>query len=235
MRYILSFLLFASLHLVLTGCGYSMVGEEKYVYSGPVTKKIDSPELVHTIQHRMPYIRHEKHLRLEDAAVYYGEFVNTLRLEFISMEVLELREARFLLTDVVEGILAELNTNPIIAPEYITYPMTPRQLEVYINFETFEGIYIDPYYVGCIEMEEEMVYYYAFNLKKDGLNKWNYREEPYEKTREFTVYEREAEKLFKEAVDAEIPKKIAKDQYFNHVKEVPRYFSPYTQDFIFDK
>jgi hypothetical protein len=225
----------ATLHLILSSCcEYSLCGE-KYVYSGACTKKIDAPELCHTLQHRLPYIRHELHLRLEDASVYYGEYVNTIRLQFISMDILEIREARFLITDLVEGVLAELNTNPIIAAEYITYPMTPRQLEIIINFESYEGMYIDPYYVGCIKMVDEMVTYDAFNTKYDGLNKWQYREEPYDKAREFTIAEREAEKLLQDAVDAEIPKRILKDQYFNPVKEVPRYFSPYPHHFIFDR
>ena len=205
------------------------------VPTGPVVQKIDSCELCHTIQHRMPYIRHELRLRLEDASIYYGESVNALRLEFISMDVMEVREARFLLVDLVEGLLAELNTNPTIAPEYLTYPLSPDSLEIFINFETFEGLYVDPYYVGCIHLMDGFVHFYAFNVKYDGLNKWQLREEPYAKSLEFTVYERESEKLFKDAVDAEIPKKIAKEQYFNHIKEVPRYFSPYDEDFIFER
>jgi hypothetical protein len=204
------------------------------VESGYWVQLIDSPEIVHLIQHYMPYLRHELHLRLEDSRVFYNDTINTVRLEFISQDVLEVREARFLLVDVVEGLLAELNKNPVLAPQFVTYPLTPEQLEIYINFESFHGIYVDPYYVGYIMLEAGEATYWAFTTKENGRNLWDFRTEPYEKSREFTVYEREAENMFKEFTDVAHPL-ILKEQYISPVKEIPRYFSPYRQHFLFDK
>ena len=202
---------------------------------GRWTKKIDSPEIVHAIQHYLAYLRHEKHLRLEDASIWYNEEVNSVRLEFISQDILELREARFLLVDVVEGLLAELNKNPVIAPELITFPLRPEFLEIYINFESFHGEFVDPYYVGWMKLENGEAYYYAFDIKTPNRNKWDFRIEPYSKSREFTVFEREAEKLFQESIELERPHTLRKDQYVPlQDKKIPRYFSPYHEDTIFD-
>lgn len=193
-------------------------------------KVIDAPEIVHAIQHFLPYLRHEKHLRLEDAGVYYGDYIHTIRMQFISMDVMEIREARMLLVDLVEGLLAELNQNPILAPEFITYPLTPLSLEIYIDFQSYYGMHCDPYFVGWMKLEKGTSYFYAFDLKYNGLNCWDFRTESYSKSLELTVYERESEQLFKQAVEIEenTPDYLRKEQYRPNIKCLPRYFPPYT-------
>lgn len=220
----------AAFIFLLTGC-YKQSPE---VESGYWVQLIDAPEIVHTVQHIMPYLRHEKHLRLEDSRVFYNQTINTVRMEFTSQDVLEVRDARFLLVDVVEALLAALNQNPAIAPKFVTYPLTPDQLEIYINFESFHGLYVDPYYVGYIMLEAGNATYWAFDTKENGRNYWDFRTEPYEKSREFTVYEREAENMFKQLIDIEHPL-ILPEQYISPVKDIPRYFSPYRGHFLFDK
>jgi hypothetical protein len=181
----------------------------------------------------MAYLRHEKHLRLEDSRVFYTDTINTVRMEFTSQDVLEVREARFLIVDVVEGLLAELNKNHVIAPQFVKYPLTPDQLEIYINFESFHGIFVDPYYVGYVMLENGTTHFWAFDVKENGRNIWDYRVEPYEKSREFTVYEREAEDLFEKTTEVAHPL-ILKEQYVTPVKEVHRYFSAYRQHYLFE-
>ena len=232
MRYILPFLLILLLPLSFFCC---ITPKYDWYGKGDWVKKIDGPEIVHVIQNYLAYLRHEKHLRLEDSGVWYNETINTVRMEFISQDVLEVREARMLLVDIVEGLLVELNKNPVLAPEYITYPLTPQQLEIYVNFESFHGEYVDPYYVGWMYLEDGICYYYAFDLKQDGLNFWDYRIEPYYKSREFVIYERESEDLFKQAVEMEHqPKKLSKEQYVPVEKCNPRYFNPYGCEPLFD-
>lgn len=216
---------------------FSSCGKVKYdeFAVGSWIKKVDSPEIVHVIQQYLAYLRHEKHLRLEDSGVYYNTYVNSIRMEFICQDVMEVREARFLLVDLVEGLLAELNKNPVLAPEFITYPLTPDKLEIYISFESYLGMYVDPYYVGWVMLEEGTAHYYAFDTKHPGLNSWNYRVEPYDKSRELTIFEREAENLFQETIDLETPPVLEKEQYQSPDKAVPRYFSPYKRNTIFKK
>lgn len=231
MRRFVFLLLVASLGF-LTGC-LGPAGHDE-LYFDKWVKKIDSSEIVHAIQEYLAYLRHEKHLRLEDSSIWYDSSVNKVRMEFISQDILEVREARFLIVDLVEGLLAELNRNPIIAPQLATYPLTADFLEIYINFESFHGIYVDPYYVGRLELIDGQVTFTAFDAKAPGMNKWNFRTEPYAKSREFTVYEREAEKLFKQTVDMQRLHVLEGEQYRPVERDVPRYFSPYKRDTIFD-
>ena len=154
-------------------------------------------------------------------------------MEFTSQDVLEVREARFLIVDLVEGLLAELNRNPIIAPQLATYPLTDEYLEICIEFESFHGRYVDPYYVGRLTLVDGQVTFNAFDFKAPNRNKWNFRTEPYAKSREFTVYEREAEKLFRQTVEMQ-KLNVLTEMYKPVEKEVPRYYSPYKRETIFD-
>lgn len=225
------FLVLASL-CFLTGC-LGPAGTDQILLDEWV-QQIDSSEVVHAIQEYLAYLRHEKRLRLEDSSIWYDHKVNKVRMEFTSQDVLEVREARFLIVDLVEGLLAELNRNPIIAPQLATFPLSPDALEIYIRFESFHGMWVDPYYVGKLTLIDGQVTFDAFDAKIIGTNKWNFRTEPYVKSREFTVYEREAEKLFKQSVEMQKLNVLQKEQYKPVEKEVPRYYSPYKRETIFD-
>lgn len=206
---------------------------------GQWVQKIDSNELVHVIQQYVAYLKHVKRLRLEDTKIYYIDSINTVRMEFLSQDVLEVGEARMLMVDLVEGLLAALNQDPILGPQFINYPFTSRNLEIYVDFESFEGIYDDPYYVGFMKLEKDIATYYAFNLKYTGfdygsqmyggLNYWNYRTEPYPKSREIVVHERAGENLFKDVFEMEehTPDPLSREQYRPLYKCHPRYYSPY--------
>src|ERR1700722_2480364 len=98
MRKILS--LIATLILLLTTSGCHTYWN--YYGDGEWVQKIDGPEITHAIQHYFAYLRHVKLLRLEDSSVYYDAKINTVRMEFVSMKVMELCDARELLVDIVE-------------------------------------------------------------------------------------------------------------------------------------
>ena len=219
---------FSACALMLYGCSCCCMDGE-----GDWVKKIDSEEATYVIQRVMPYLRHAKHLRLENAAIYYNDTIHTVRLEFISQDVLEVKEARFLIVDTVEGLLTELNRNPILAPELLTYPLTADRLEIYIDFESFHGNYVDPYYVGYTQLEDGIVSFYAFDTKYPRVTLWDCRTEPYEKSREIAIYEREYEKLFKQVVELQNPK-ILPEQYISPEKNIPRYYNPYDPNYIFE-
>ncbi len=227
MRHIYHLFFLALTLLVVCNCS-----PKKYEIDQEWTKKIDSPELTYAIQHYLSYLRHEKHLRLEDTRIYYNSSINTIRMEFTSQDILELREARFLIVDLVEGLLAELNRNPILGPQFITYPLTADQLEIYISYDSFYGLIQDPYFVGYIQLEEGIVTYYAFDTKYTNQTAWSKRKEPYFKTRELAIYEREAEEMFKETMDMQKHSPL-KEQYISPDKEIPRYFSPHKPHYIF--
>lgn len=102
-------------------CWYNYFGEGEWV------QKIDGSEVTHAIQQYTTYLRHVKRLRLEDSGVFYHDSIHTLRLEFVSMDVMELCEARELLVDVVEGLLFDLNRNPILACQFLNYPLSAER------------------------------------------------------------------------------------------------------------
>lgn len=210
-----------------------------YYGVGDWVQKIDGPEVTHAIQHYITYLKHVHRLRLEDSGVYYRDYIHTLRLEFVSMDVWEICDARELLVDVVEGLLLELNTNPILAPQFLEYPLSADALEVYISFESFEKM-VDPYYVGYVSLEGGTVTFYANTLEDevndiwDGNNIWDYRIEPYFKSREIVLYGREAEALFKTAFEMDYPSCLKKEQYCPREKPKPRYYTDYTNQYSYD-
>jgi hypothetical protein len=230
MRYL--FYLLTSLSLLLTSSSCHL--RWNFYGIGEMEPKIDGSEITHAMQHYIAYLRHAKHLRLEDSGVFYFDSIHTVRMEFISMDVMELCEARELMVDVVEGLLYELNRNPILASQFIDYPLASPNLEIFIRFETYEGVYVDPYYVGWMSLVHDLVTFYAFDIKIPNENLWDYRVEPYFKSREFVLYGREAEQLFKMSFEMDFPSCLKKEQYCPEERHKPRYYSPYTNQHSYD-
>lgn len=160
-------------------------------------KFVDSSEVTWVVEKIAVKWSHEcgRRLRLEHSQICYFNESPTLRLELSSQEILEVKEARYLLVDFVEDLLRELNTNPIIV-DGLTYPLQPEQLRIDINFESFFGVYIDPFYIGYVQLKEGYARYYAFDQKDRERYSWHSRVEPYTKSRELAMMERAAEAQF---------------------------------------
>lgn len=181
--------------LALIGCLLLCGCTTVYHESSPV-KVIDSDEMTWIVEKVMTKYRHREggRLKLEHSGTYYETSINLVRLEISSQEILEVNAARHLFVDLVEDLLREINSNPIISNELSVYPFTPDRLKIEINFESFFGLYVDPFYVGCIEMHAGMVRYSAFDMKDDHWHSWHSRVEPYTKSREISMLERAAER-----------------------------------------
>src|SRR5262249_3475642 len=119
MRYLTSILASLSLIFGTTSCCLNWC----WYGVGDWVQKIDASEITYAVQHYMAYLRHVHRLRLEESAVYYHDTIHTLRMEFVSMDVWEVCDARELLVDVVEGLLYELNKNPVLGPQFLQYPL----------------------------------------------------------------------------------------------------------------
>lgn len=231
-KYLLLFL------LVLTSCSGSLYNSAGYGYGGSeeievgdVEGYIDSPEVVFAVQKVVAYLRHVKNLRLEDAGVCYNPSLNLISLEFTSQDIMEVRKARYLIVDLVQALLAEFNTNPRLASTFVQYPLTPLQVEVYIDFQSFNLLYVDPFNVGYITLLNGEVIYYAADYKKLPKNVaddvWNLRVESFDTALSVAIFERESEKMFKEQVELANPDWLKKEQYRSPDKYIPRYYSPY--------
>lgn len=183
--------------LGLTLVGTALVGCAQY-HRGPKLF-IDSSEMTWIVQKQMAKYRHEKtrRLKLEHSRFEYYTGTPYMHLEISSQSILEVTEARYLIVDFVEDLLKGINLNPIIAAQ-LPSTFTADQLDIEINFESYLGEYVDPFYVGCIELKCGMVYYNAFDLKDQNRYSWHSRLEPYATAREVAVLERAAEKEFVE-------------------------------------
>lgn len=176
--------------LVCTGC------ESHNMYEDRVKVQANTEDLSAVIWDYTIELAHDKQLRLENSYVVAGDGYSVIRMEFTSQAILEVGPARQLLVDLVEGFLDRVNKSPVAA-ELIPYPFDANHLEIYIDFESFYGVHVDPFYVGWMVLEQGMAYYYAFDLKNMKKDFWDARIEPYDKSRSYVYLERAAEEHYK--------------------------------------
>jgi len=166
--------------------------------------KPTSFELIHTaestnvVQSYAVEMENKNKLFLQRAKTYYDGGIHAIQLEFITQDIMEIKEARELIVDMTEDLLARLNQNPLLAQDFANYPFRPANLEIYVTFESYFGKYVDPYYVRWICMEDGHVAFYSFDILDNTKNKWHVRHEEYATSREVVVYHREAERSYEE-------------------------------------
>lgn len=141
-------------------------------------------------------LQHTMFLRLEYSWVYFDRYIEGIHLEFSTQNIMEVKEARQMIVDLVDGLLDRWNNDPIIAG-LIKEPFTERNVNVYINLESFWGYYGDPFYVGWLVLEDGITFLYAYDTKDRLINYWHSRVEPFFKSREYVRIERAAEARYK--------------------------------------
>ncbi len=141
-------------------------------------------------------LKYEKGLKLVDSVVYHDWYLNRVRLDFSTMNIMDLCETRELLVDVVEGLLERLNDNSIIMNDAASRPMTACDLEIYINFESFFSEYVDPTYMGIVCMKDGIVRYTTGESRRPSPPRWKERMEYYWQTRNFVNFTRIGEILY---------------------------------------
>ena len=187
-------LIYLLLAIVLVGC--CCPGYYVKVIDPTWVRKIDANELTRTIIRFTTRLNREKGLTLEDSRAYYTECTEKIRLVFSSQKCPEIPESRELLVDVVEGLLNAINNNPSIRADLCIAPFTVADLEIYIHFESYFSEYVDPFYVGRIELDEELAVYYMATQKQSYFDEWHSRYEPYYKTLEIARAQREADLIY---------------------------------------
>lgn len=187
----------------------------------PPVKLVNEEEVTWVVEKVMTKWEHMpgQRLTLEHAYVYFGESFTGLRLEMSSQEILKVRQARNLLVDFTEELLRDINTDPLIASQLALGTLSADNLNIEINFESFFGMFVDPFIIGCIKLKRGMAYYYAANVKYNGQYAWQSRVEPYDKTREVSILERAAAKSY----DAESP-------YLQRAKTIQGPFKPINEE-----
>lgn len=193
------YLLFVMLLLSLTGCKprWFVESDPSRKYEDRWLLEFDTEQYSQIIWDYATELKHDKFLNLEQAYVCMNSEATTIHLEFITQDILEMCEARILLVEVVDGFLDRFNHSKAIGKIAYPYPMTEAQLELYINFESYYGIYVDPFYIGWIALEDGIAHYYAFTLKNQKLDLFNVRSEPFFKSRSFVHFEKDAEQRYR--------------------------------------
>lgn len=155
-------------------------------------KRIETEQMSRVVITYANKMRVEKALRFEDSQIFYSDYAEVIRIIFSTQLILELRETRELIVDLVEGLLKELNSDPLITSQFQAGMVRPENIELYIGFESYFNEYVDQMYMGWVSMYEGIVRYYAAILKDFRKDFWYNRCEPYYKSVQFVTYDREA-------------------------------------------
>ncbi len=202
--------------IIVTFCGCSNGSQ-----APRMEKAIDATEVSRQILTYSEKLRYENHLQLEDSVVYYNSKINRIRLDFSSMDTLDIWEARALLVDLVDEFLDRVNGNAIIYQDLGTTPFTASNLEVYIYFKSFYNHYVKLDSIGMISLKQGIASYIA----ADGFDCegpcWRKRNEYYYQSRNFITFKRQGEALYKPDTTPEI-KAFGEERYYD--AETSRYF-----------
>lgn len=197
MRYLFTILVL--LLVIVSAC------TTRVVPSGPLIKKIDSEELSKLVINFSVKMKREHRLDLEDSWAAYDDQIKKICLRYSSQQLLEMKEARLLLVELVEEFLARLNNHSVLGFQLETSPFTANNLDVQINFESFYGYYLDPLYIGLIWLQAGCTHFYAFDRKNPDIDWDHHRFEPYFKSRELALFQKEADLPYElEAQGAEL-------------------------------
>ncbi len=118
-------------------------------------------------------------LRPEFIFICYDLQVDKLKIVLSSQQILEVKQARRWVVDIVEGMLDEVNSYPSLLANHWGFPFDISNVDLYVNFESFYGVYVDPTFVGAINLNDGIVHYSAFGFKNWRLDKWGCRIERY--------------------------------------------------------
>lgn len=182
---------------VLTSCEGPMLWRP----APPIVRDYDSDAYTNVTEHQAARWAHKHRWYLQDSWVYYDKFgiVNGIRLQYRTQNILELQEARAKLVDFVEEYLELLHSNPETAST-LEPGFNADNLLVYIDFQSYWGLYGDPQYIGWMVLEDGCVYYYDFDVKNIYVDYWFSRVESYNKSKEIVRLERLAEEDYQRSL-----------------------------------
>lgn len=187
-------LLYALILVLFSGCTNEWFCEP--IICPPLVRKIDVNQLTRVIVRYSANIQHDFGLRCEDAKVYYSDCTEKIKLVLSSQKIVEIAEARKTITDVVEGLLEALNDDVAVRSDLCNYRFTANDLEIYINFESWYGEFVDPFHVGWLELEGGVISYQMHTVKEYYYDRWNNRIEPYAVALRIARAEEEVEDLY---------------------------------------
>jgi len=144
-------------------------------------------------------LRHELGLRFEDSTLYYKDYVDGIRIIFSTQAIIELKEARELIVDIIEGLLDRINSDPFISSQFENGYASADQIELYVSFESYFNEYVDQEYIGWVSVIDGISRFYAGLIKYPYNDYWHARTELYQKSLQFVIFDREAESAYEAA------------------------------------
>ncbi|QLH36485.1 MAG: hypothetical protein HWD61_10400 [Parachlamydiaceae bacterium] len=191
------FLILCILLAALTSCEGPQIWRPEPI----IQRDYDSDSFTDVTLHQAARLAHKHRWYLEDAWVYYNAagIVNKIRLQYRTQNILELQQARALLVDVVEEYMEFLNANPDTSG-HLVEGFSVDNLLIYVDFQSYWGLYGDPQYIGWMVLQDGMVYYYDFDVKNIYVDYWYSRIETYNKSREIVRLERISEMDYQDSL-----------------------------------
>ncbi|MCB1118951.1 MAG: hypothetical protein KDK65_03230 [Chlamydiia bacterium] len=158
------------------------------------------------------------HLFLENSFVYHDEngIIDGFFIDFSSMELVELCEARHILVDVVNEILHRVNSDPALTNKLRNPPLTYEDLEIWITHKSFYGIRLMQYLIHEIVLQNGRAFYVTSESNNRELPFAKCRSEPYHKTAEIVRVDDEVEEEM-----AKLPQEPEKS-YLKRIQFEPR-------------
>lgn len=176
---------------------------------------VDGEEVTRLIITYATELCHEHHLFLEQSRVRVrnGE-IALFHVELSSQNLVVIRDGRELLVDVVEGLLDRIKKDEFLAG-YLPPDFGPKNLEIYINLESYWALYGDQMYLGWIVLQDARSYFYAADLKDKlyDYTFWHDRVEEYSKSVEIVTFSRAAEKAYEKKQEAAKEPKLKEELY----------------------
>lgn len=124
--------------------------------------------------------------------IIYSPSTDRIYMYFTTQLILNIAEARRLIVEIAEGLASELNSFDHFSRCYHHGDeFTASDFIIWIDFETYFGKYVDPLVIGTILLEGGVTHFWAWNGKKYYGDSWEYRYEPYYKSRQYVLIERQ--------------------------------------------
>lgn len=153
------------------------------------------PELEYVVITYGNHLDQYRNLILSDSRAYFDEKgFESIWLKFTSQDLVDMCQARDLIVYVVEGLLKRINNDGELIGYLEHFPLTAVNLKIEIKFECFHGRFVDPLYIGLIQMEDGLVEYYAFDALEKNVWEWDQRVETYDKAYRFSCFKKRGSK-----------------------------------------
>lgn len=142
-------------------------------------------------------LKYDHELELEDSQIFYDDSLRRVRLQFYTQKIIELCDARFLIVEIVEELLARLNASGAARDQMLKRHFDPYDLDIYIHFGSFFVTYVDPAYISWVNLREGITTFYSGDLFLMRLDTWHARSEAYYKSRLFATIMKDAKENYK--------------------------------------